>query len=80
MNGLDHDNFSLSGLMQEGHKTNVTVIPEYEDNDDYDDLLDCAKQLAGQEISEFNEQSIMSDEVLELCVIAIRVRMTLSVK
>ena len=58
MSGLDHDNFSLSGLMQEGHKTNVTVISEYEDNDDYDGLLD-----SGQEISEFNKQSIMSDEV-----------------
>ena len=40
--GFDDDDFSLSGLMQEGHDFDVTVISSSSDNDNYDGLLDCA--------------------------------------
>ena len=49
--GFDDDDFSLSGLMQEGHKFDVTVISSSSDDDNYGGLLDCAQKLAG-EISE----------------------------
>ena len=39
--GFDDDDFSLSGLMQEGHEFDVTVISS-SDDDNYDGLLDCA--------------------------------------
>ena len=45
---FDDDNFSLSGLMQEGHKFDVTVISSSSDDDNYDGLLDCARKLAGE--------------------------------
>ena len=47
--GFDDDNFSLSGLMQEGHD-NVTVISSSSSSDDenYDGLLECACKLAGE--------------------------------
>ena len=45
---FDDDNFSLSGLMQEGHKFGVTVISSSSDDDNYDGLLDCARKLAGE--------------------------------
>ena len=51
MAGFDNDDFSLSVLMQ-GHKLNVTVISKSSDEEDnYGGLLECGKQLAGQEIS-----------------------------
>ena len=49
--GFDDDDFSLSGLMQEGHNFDVTVISSSSDDDNYGGLLDCAWKLAG-EISE----------------------------
>ena len=47
--GFDDANFSLSGLMQEGHDS-VTVINSSSSSDDenYDGLLECACQLAGE--------------------------------
>ena len=45
MAGFEDDNFSLSGLTQEGH---VTVISSSSDDDNYDGLLDCARKLAGE--------------------------------
>ena len=45
MAGFDDDDFSLSGLMQEGHELNVIAISSSssDDGDDnYDGLLDCA--------------------------------------
>ena len=48
MAGFDDDDFSLSGLTQEGHDF-VTVInssPSHDEN--YDGLLECACQLAGE--------------------------------
>ena len=47
--GFDDDDFSLSGLMQEGHDS-VTVINSSSSSDDenYDGLLECACQLAGE--------------------------------
>ena len=46
--GFDDDNFSLSGLMQEGHEFNVTVISSSSDDENYDGLLECACKLAGE--------------------------------
>ena len=40
--GFDDDDFSLSGLMQEGHEFDVTVISSSSDDDNYGGLLDCA--------------------------------------
>ena len=40
--GFDENDFSLSGLTQEGHKFDVTVISSSSDDDNYDGLLDCA--------------------------------------
>ena len=48
MAGFDDDDFSLSGLTQEGHKFDVTVISSSSDDDNYDGLLDCARKLAGE--------------------------------
>ena len=45
--GFDDDDFSLSGLMQEGHD-NVTVISSSSDDENYDGLLECACKLAGE--------------------------------
>ena len=47
--GFDDDDFSLSGLTQEGHDS-VTVInsSSSDDNENYDGLLECAHQLAGE--------------------------------
>ena len=48
MAGFDDDDFSLSGLMQEGHDF-VTVIESSSSDDEYyHGLLDCARQLAGE--------------------------------
>ena len=47
----DNDDFSLSGLTQQGHKVDVTVISSYDEDDNYGGLLECARQLGG-EISE----------------------------
>ena len=41
MAGFEVDNFSLSGLTQEGHELDVTVISSSSDDDNYDGLLDC---------------------------------------
>ena len=43
----DDDDFSLSGLTQEGHDF-VTVIESSSDDENYHGLLDCAHQLAGE--------------------------------
>ena len=43
----DDDDFSLSGLTQEGHDS-VTVIESSSDDENYHGLLDCAQQLAGE--------------------------------
>ena len=39
--GFDDDKFSLSGLTQEGHKFDDTVISSSADDDNYGGLLDC---------------------------------------
>ena len=43
----DDNDFSLSGLMQEGHDF-VTVIESSSDDENYHGLLDCTHQLAGE--------------------------------
>ena len=57
---FDDNNFSLSGLMQEGQELNINAISESDENNNYGGLLDCAKQLAGQGISKLKKQSITS--------------------
>ena len=47
--GFDDNDFSLSGLTQEGHEFNVTVISSSSSVDEnYDGLLECACKLAGE--------------------------------
>ena len=47
--GFHHDDFSLSGLMQEGHDNVVTVInSSSSDDENYDGLLECARKLVGE--------------------------------
>ena len=48
MAGFEDNDFSLSGLTQEGHELNVTVISSSSDDDNYDGLLDCTQKLAGE--------------------------------
>ena len=57
MAGFEDNDFSLSGLTQEGHELNVTVISSSSDVDNYDGLLDCARKLAG-EISDKTSTSL----------------------
>ena len=46
--GFDNNNFSLSGLTQEGHDSVTVINSSSSDDDNYDGLLDCAHQLAGE--------------------------------
>ena len=47
--GFDDDDFSLSGLTQEGHDNVVTVInSSSSDDENYNGLLECARKLAGE--------------------------------
>ena len=46
--GFDDDDFSLSGLTQQGHDFDVTVISSSSDDDNYGGLLDCARKLGGE--------------------------------
>ena len=45
---FDDDDFSLSGLTQEGHEYDVTTINSSTDDENYDGLLECARKLAGE--------------------------------
>ena len=46
--GFDDDDFSLSGPTQEGHDSVTVINSSSSDDDNYDGLLDCAHQLAGE--------------------------------
>ena len=46
--GFDNDDFSLSGLMQEGHDFVTVMNSSSSDDENYDGLLDCARKLAGE--------------------------------
>ena len=49
MAGFDDDDFSLSGLMQQGHELDATVISSSSDEDDnYGGLWECAQNLGGE--------------------------------
>ena len=48
MAGFDNDDFSLSGLMQEGHDFVTVIESSSSDDENYHGLLDCACQLAGE--------------------------------
>ena len=51
MVGFDDDDFSLSGLNQQGHELDVTVISS-SDDDNYGGLLECVQKLGEGEISD----------------------------
>ena len=44
----DDDDFSLSGLTQEGHDFVTVIESSSSDDKNYHGLLDCARQLAGE--------------------------------
>ena len=46
--GFDDDDFSLSGLTQEGHDSVTVINSSSSDDENYDGLLECARQLAGE--------------------------------
>ena len=46
--GFDDDDFSLSGLTQEGHDFVTVINSSSSDDENYNGLLDCACQLAGE--------------------------------
>ena len=48
MAGFDDDDFSLSGLTQEGHDFVTVINSSSSDDENYDGLLECARQLAGE--------------------------------
>ena len=48
MAGFDDDNISLSGLAQEGHDFVTVINSSSSDDENYDGLLECARQLAGE--------------------------------
>ena len=48
MAGFDDDDFSLSGLMQEGHDFVMVIESSSSDDENYHGLLECAHQLAGE--------------------------------
>ena len=48
MAGFDDDNFSLSGLTQEGHDFVMVINSSSSDDENYNGLLECASQLAGE--------------------------------
>ena len=57
--GFDDDDFSLSGLTQEGHDFVMVINSSSSDHENYDGLLDCACQLAG----ETSDKSSMEGDV-----------------
>ena len=48
MAGFDDDDFSLSGLTQEGHDFVTVIESSSSDDENYNGLLDCACQLDGE--------------------------------
>ena len=46
--GFDDDDFFLSGLMQEGHDSVTVINSSSSDDENYDGLLECAHQVAGE--------------------------------
>ena len=48
MAGFDDDDFSLSGLMQEGHDFFMVINSSSSDDENYDGLLECTCELAGE--------------------------------
>ena len=48
MAGFDDDDFSLSGLMQEGHDFVTVINSSSSDDENYNGLLESARQLAGE--------------------------------
>ena len=48
MAGFDDNDFSLSGLTQEGHDFVAVIESSSSDDENYHGLLDCARQLAGE--------------------------------
>ena len=71
--GFDDDNFSLSGLTQEGHEYDVTTINSSTDDENYDGLLQCARKLTGENLKGASRQvsshlsSHVSSQLSRIC-------------
>ena len=73
MAGFDDDDFSLSGLMQEGHDFVTVIESSSSDDENYHGLLECARQLAGESDKGFIEggmqggvvQAVVDQDVVE---------------
>ena len=70
---FDDDNLSLSGLMQEGHEVDVTVISDSEESDDnLAGLFECAKVLETgkkfDDTSKHEESMLVSEQSAEVNV------------
>ena len=59
MAGFDNNDFSLSGLMQEGHDFVMVINSSSSNDENYDGLLECARQLVG----ETSDKSSMEGDV-----------------
>ena len=46
--GFDDDDFSLSGLTQEGHDFVTVINSSSSEDENYGGLLECVRQLAGE--------------------------------
>ena len=61
--GFDDDDFSLSGLMQEGHG-NVTVISSSSsDDENYDGLFECVHKLVGETLDKSSTEGVVQGGV-----------------
>ena len=70
---FDDNDFSLSGLTQEGHEVDVTVISDSEESDDnLAGLFECAKALEtgkkSDETSKHEESILVSERSAEVNV------------
>ena len=61
--GFDNDDFSLSGLMQEGHDSVTVINSSSSDDENYDGLLECAHQLAGETSNKSSMEGGMQPDV-----------------
>ena len=72
--GFHNDNFSLSGFMQEGHDFVTVINSSSSDDENYDGLLECAHQLAGETSDKSSMEgacrqvlSQVSSQVCQIC-------------
>ena len=68
MAGFDDDDYSLSGLTQEGHEVDVTVIFDSEESvDNFAGLLECAKVLeTGKKCVKTEDSMVVTKQAAEV--------------